>query len=76
MNIRFVRGTPFSFGEGPGMRQLTSITTVQVCDATKAKCLFLAGPIILPFLKLGTLLHIVQLWKLYCDSGCGHLLQC
>ncbi len=43
MNIRFVRGTPFSKGEGPGMRQLNSITTVQVSDTTMLNSSTTAG---------------------------------
>ncbi len=44
MNIRFVCGTPFSKGEGPGMRQLNRITTVQVSDTTMLNSSTSAGP--------------------------------
>ncbi len=43
-NIRFVRGTPFSFGEGLGIRQLNSIPAVQVSDTTMLNQGSAAGP--------------------------------
>ncbi len=45
MNIRSVRGTPFSFGEGLGMRPLHSITTAQVSDTTMLNSSTTAGTI-------------------------------
>ncbi len=44
MNIRFVHGTPFSFGEGLGMRQPHSIPAVQVSDTTLLNSSTTAGP--------------------------------